>query len=108
MALALPGAGAGGATEYGAYLTGLRERVQAALRYPPVARRRGLSGTVHIELTIAPGGAIETVTLVRSSSHGVLDDAAVEAVRALGRHPFPPHLAARPLRVRLPVVFALQ
>jgi TonB family protein len=109
LALALPGAGGSEAVaEYGAYLAALRERIQAALRYPASARRRGLSGTVHVELTIRADGAIETVALLHSSAHAVLDEAALQAVRALDRHPFPSHLPARPLRVRLPVVFALQ
>ncbi len=92
---------------YGAYLAGLRERIQAALHYPPAARRRGLSGTVQLELTIRPDGAIDAVELFRSSSHAVLDEAALEAVRTLGRRPLPAHAAGRSLRVRLPVVFAL-
>jgi TonB family protein len=109
VALAVPGTGASGAVaEYGAYLTALRERVQAALHYPPAARRRGLSGTVHLEVAIQASGAIERVTLLQSSSHRVLDEAALQAVRGLGQHSFPPHVAPRPLRVRLPVVFALQ
>jgi TonB family protein len=62
---------------------------------------------VQLELTIRPDGAIDTVALFRSSSHAVLDEAALEAVRALDRRPLPPHAGDRSLRVRLPVVFAL-
>jgi protein TonB len=111
FALAVPG-GAGGQSgpgaEYGAYLGGLRRRVQQALGYPLAARRRGLSGTVHVDLVIRPDGAISGVAVADSSSHAVLDDAAVEAIKRLAPEPFPPDVQARTLRVRLPVVFALE
>ena len=48
------------------------------------------------------------VRLVRSSSHAVLDAAALDAARSLGRVPFPPDIRPRPLRVLLPVVFELR
>jgi protein TonB len=107
LAVAFPPDDGATVGSYGAYLAGLRQRIQAALHYPPAARRRGLSGTVQLELTIRPDGAIDGVELFRSSSHAVLDEAALEAVRTLGRRPLPPPAAGRGLRVRLPVVFAL-
>jgi protein TonB len=109
LALAVPREGRGGdAGEYGAYLGLLRHRIFEAVRYPSVARRRGLTGTVQVELDIQPSGAISRVVVVASSSHRVLDDAAVEGVQQLGRLPFPAHVRPRLLRVRLPVVFELQ
>jgi protein TonB len=106
LALAVPGdAGAGG---YGPYLALLRRRVQESLTYPTAARRRGLTGTVHLDITLESSGAIRSVTVVRTSSHALLDDAALEAVRGLGRVPFPPEVRPRTLRVRLPVVFDLR
>jgi periplasmic protein TonB len=112
LALAVPSGDAGGQSgrgaEYGAYLGRLRQRVQQALGYPLAARRRGLSGTVHVDLIIRPDGAISGVAVADSSSHAVLDDAAVEAIKRLAPEPFPPDVQARTLRVRLPVVFALE
>ena len=108
MALAVPGDGAGEAAEYNAYFSLLRARLHELLRYPTAARRRQLTGTVQIELDVAPSGAIGGVVLVASSSHPLLDDAALDAVRGLGRVPFPPGLRPRHLRVRLPVVFDLR
>jgi TonB family protein len=46
--------------------------------------------------------------VLESSTHQVLDDAALETVRSLPRVPLPPDLPARPLRVRVPVVFQLR
>ena len=93
---------------YGGYLAEVRRRIQEALRYPQAARRRGLSGTVQIEILIEPDGAIGGVTLATSSSHRLLDEAALDTVRRLAPTPFPADLIRRPLRVKLPVVFELR
>lgn len=109
LALAVPGARQGGeGSEYGPYLDRLRHQIQASLRYPLAAQRRGLSGTVHMEVVILPTGAVGSVSLVRSSSHPILDEAALDTVRGLPLLPFPPELPLRTLRVRLPVVFELR
>jgi TonB family protein len=106
LALAIPGDGGVGA--YGAYLTALRRRLYGLIEYPPAARRRGLTGTVHLEIALEPTGRVSDVVLVRSSEHDVLDRAALEAARSLRRVPFPADVRPRALRVRLPVVFELR
>jgi protein TonB len=106
LALAIPGDGGAGA--YGPYLAALRRRLQEALEYPAAARRRGLSGTVHLEIALEATGRVSDVLLVRSSSHAVLDAAALAAARNLRGVPFPPDVRPRALRVRLPVVFELR
>ena len=102
-----PAGGAPGA-EYGSYLAGVRRRILDALRYPPPARSRGLTGTVYLEIFIKSDGVIGDVSVTGSSSHPLLDEAALEAVRSLEPQPFPRGLKPRSLRVRLPVVFDLQ
>jgi protein TonB len=82
--------------------------VEEGLHYPLAARRRGLTGTVELEVLIDKGGAVRGVEVVTSSSHGALDEAAMDAVRALSPQPFPPGVAPRSLRVRLPLVFDLR
>jgi TonB family protein len=109
LALAVPGTTPGEAgSEYGPYLSRLRQRIQESLRYPPAARRRGLSGTVQIEVRIQPDGAIGGVLVLHSSSHRILDEAALDSVRSLPPLPFPADLKPRTLRVRVPVVFELR
>jgi periplasmic protein TonB len=99
--------GAPGA-EYGSYLAGVRRRFLEALKYPPPARSRGLTGTVQLDVFIKPDGVIGSVSVASSSSHPLLDEAALEAMRGLPPQPFPEGLKPRALRVRLPVVFDLQ
>jgi protein TonB len=109
LALAGPTTGRGAPpAEFGPYLARFRERIQELVVYPLAARRRGLAGRVEIELLLEPSGRVRDVAVVASSSHALLDEAAVEAVRSLEPQPLPEHLPHRPLRVRLPVIFQLR
>ena len=110
LALVTPGAGGSGAAppEYGAYLRQFRQRVQESLVYPLAARRQGLGGTVELHVWLEATGRVRDVQVARSSSHRVLDDAAVEAIRRLGPVPFPESLPRRPLLVRIPLVYELR
>jgi protein TonB len=108
LALAAPGEGRNSVpAEYGPYLARFRQRLQEALVYPLAARRQGLSGSVELEVLVEPSGQIRSVRLLSSSSHAVLDAAALDTVRALAPLPLPEHLPRRPLKIRLPVVFHL-
>jgi protein TonB len=106
--MAVPGDGGGDNAEYGAYRALVRQRIHELLSYPSSARRRGLSGTVQIEVEMTAGGEVGHVSLIASSSHRVLDEAALDAVRGVRRVPFPPNVRPRPLRMRLPIVFDLR
>jgi len=107
VARTVPGDGGAALADYERYYALLRSRLHAALKYPGTARRRGLSGTVEIEVHVAPSGEIQRALVVASSTHRVLDDAALDAAHGL-RVPFPPGLPPATLRMRLPVVFDLR
>jgi len=94
--------------EFGPYLAGLRRRIQELVVYPLAARRQGLAGRVEVEVVLEPTGRVRDVTMVASSTHPMLDDAALEAVRSLPPVPLPENLPRRPLRVRLPIIFDLR
>jgi TonB family protein len=111
LALAGPGTKRGEVqvpAEFGPYLARFRERIQELVVYPLAARRRGLAGRVEIELLLEPSGRVSDVAVVASSSHALLDEAAVEAVRSVEPQPLPEDLPHRPLRVRLPIIFQLR
>ena len=110
FAVAASGAGGSGAppAEYGPYLRRFRQRVQESLIYPLAARRQGLGGTVELHVWLEATGRVRDVEVARSSSHGVLDAAAVETIRRLGPVPFPDSLPRRPLLIRLPLVYELR
>jgi protein TonB len=109
LALAVPGTGRGDVpAEFGPYLALFRQRIQELVVYPLAARRRGIAGRVEVEVVLEPSGRIRDVAVVSSSSHALLDEAAVEAVRSLQPVPLPEHSKRQSLRVRLPVVFQLR
>jgi protein TonB len=74
--------------------------VQRALRYPRVARERGLEGTVVVRFAIREGGSVAELEVV-SSPDPLLGQAALDAVRAAA--PF----ASPAGTIKLPVEFSL-
>ena len=110
VALAIPGAGGGdpAAADYAGYYATLRQRLYDSVTYPAIARRRGLTGTVVVDVEVDASGKVGRVTVVTSSKHAVLDDAALNALHGVGKVPFPPGVPPRRLLVRLPVVFDLR
>lgn len=94
--------------EYAPYLRRFRERVQESLVFPLAARRQGLHGTVELDVWLDPAGRVRDVRMARSSSHALLDEAAVTTVRQLAPLPFPESLPRRILAIRLPLVFDLR
>jgi len=109
VALAAPGSGRSDVpAEFGPYLAGFRQRIQEQVVYPLAARRRGLTGRVEVDVLLEPTGRVRDVTIAASSSHAMLDEAAIEAVRSLTPVPLPDGLPRRLLRVRLPIVFDLR
>lgn len=100
--------GASGVSGGGEYWALVRRRIAQTLRYPPSARRRGLAGTVELEIMMRPDGRVDDVKVITSSSHDLLDEAAVDAVRRLPAIPAPAGLAGAELRIVLPVAFDLR
>lgn len=69
--------------DHAAYLKYWIDKVEATgnQHYPPEARSRRLFGELQLAVTILPDGAVESIEIVRSSHHAVLDQGAVETVR---------------------------
>lgn len=106
--LALGTGGGGIPPEYGPYLQRFRRHVQESLVYPLAARRQSLRGTVELDVSLDPSGRVRDVRVARSSSYGILDDAAVDTLRRLDPLPLPESLPRRSLLIRLPLVFDLR
>ena len=89
--LTLPGAAGRGdiPAEYGPFLARFRRSVEDALVYPLAARRQGLAGRVELDVLLEPGGRVTGVEVHASSSHAVLDEAGIAAVRSLPLIPLP-------------------
>lgn len=78
--------------KYAAYMEAWRAKVERVgnLNYPDAARRRGLSGSLLLDVSLNADGSINKINLRRSSGEKVLDDAAMGIVRlAAPFAPFP-------------------
>ncbi|RMD79071.1 MAG: energy transducer TonB, partial [Gammaproteobacteria bacterium] len=76
-----------------AYLEAWRRKIERIgnLNYPEEAKRRGLSGSLVLDVALNPDGSVRSVEILRSSGYKVLDDAAVRIVHlAAPFAPFPP------------------
>jgi TonB family protein len=70
-------------------LAEIRRRIQAAVEYPPIARKRGLEGVARVGFEIDPRERrAHGVRLVASSGHPLLDRAAERSVARAGTLPF--------------------
>jgi len=69
-------------------LAAIQRRVQAALAYPPLARRRRSEGTALLAFEIGADGRARGVAVAHSSGFAALDRAALRAVRAVDRLPY--------------------
>lgn len=90
-----------GGVSYDARVAEIRRRIQQALVYPPLARRRSIEGESELAFEIGASGSPAGIALVRSSGSALLDRAAERAVREAA--PLPPVIG----RLRVPVRFEL-
>ena len=90
------------------YLKNVRQQIAEKRFYPPRARRMGHQGTVLLKLVLLPDGSIDNVSLAETSGMRVLDDAALAAVRRVGRFPpFPQGLARRDWVLTVPIRYSV-
>jgi protein TonB len=107
------GSGQGRGTITGSALSGYLGEIRRLLEkhkdYPWMARRRHLQGVVAVVFTIGSGGQIEAARISRSSGHALLDRAAQDTVRRVGRFPpFPAALNRQKLTIEVPLAFRLR
>lgn len=83
--------------KYAAYMDAWRAKVERIgnMNYPEEARRRGLAGSLVLDVALNPDGTVHSIAVLRSSGHRLLDDAAVRIVElAAPFAPFPPDIRA--------------
>jgi protein TonB len=82
----------------------IQRRIRDKLVYPAPARKAGIQGVTELSFTIHEDGRVSEVRVLKSSGHGVLDEAAVETVYAAAPFPRPPASA----RIAIPIAFRLR
>jgi periplasmic protein TonB len=77
-------------------------------KYPRIARRRGYSGTVVLEVLVSGDGRPEEVKVFSSSGYRILDESALSAVAEWRFEPGTINGVPVSMRVKVPVRFALK
>jgi TonB family protein len=63
-------------------------RIEAAKRYPRMARKMGVEGRAAVRFKLAPNGKVEAVELLETSGSEVLDQASLETVHRAAPLPY--------------------
>lgn len=91
-----------------AYGKSVAGAVAAQQKYPRLAMMRKWQGTALLQLELAADGQLRDIRVISSSGHDILDQQALDMVRAaLPLPPLPASLTERPLTIEVPVVFRL-
>ena len=66
-----------------AYMAAWQAKIEMIgnINYPEEARRRNISGNLRLDVAINPDGSVNNISVIRSSGHKLLDDAAIRIVR---------------------------
>lgn len=86
------------------YLDSWRRKIErvGTMNFPDVARRKNLSGTPVIEVTIGADGKLLSTTVRRSSGHPEIDEAAMRILKLAAPYdPFPRELNANHDEIRI-------
>jgi protein TonB len=87
----------------------LQRAISRKRYYPTAARRKKLQGKVYVSFLLRRDGRLTGIALAKGSGHDVLDDAAMETLRRLGRFkPIPDAIGRSQWRLRVPINFALR
>jgi TonB family protein len=86
------------------YLDSWRRKIErvGTMNFPSVARRRKISGTPVIEVTIGADGKLLQSLIRRSSGHAEIDEAAMRILKLASPYdPFPPELSSKHDEIRI-------
>ncbi|MCG8426157.1 MAG: TonB family protein [Chromatiales bacterium] len=87
----------------------LEQQLRHHFRYPRLAQRRGLQGTVTLQFTVQRDGLIDEIVVLTSSGHGILDRNARKTLEQIGRVTVQQAQAIdRALELKLPITYRLE
>ncbi len=90
------------------YLDIVKLKIEKNKKYPEFAKRTQLEGTVTLRFTVTLNGDVKNTEIVKSSSHPVLDDAAMKAIKDATPFPKPPaQLFKEEIPLQVSIVFQL-
>lgn len=90
------------------YLAVVRGMIEKFKEYPVMARRGRMEGTVVVRFVLVRSGVVREAAVIRSSGSGLLDAAALRAVRSAGGFPpVPAEIAGSDITMEVPLIFRL-
>ena len=90
------------------YFRKVRMMIESNKRYPLDARRRRIEGRVVVRFIIETDGRVTNVSPAKKSQYGLLNEAAMESVKASSPFPKPPKdLFSGPIPLEISIVFEL-
>jgi len=102
------GAAVDSAASHRAVVSAVRDGIDAAKRYPRLARQAGFEGSTLLAFKLLSSGDVQDLRVVESSGHSILDEAALNAVtRAAPFSEAGSRIAGAFIELILPVVFQL-
>jgi TonB family protein len=89
-------------------LSQLRHDLMQYFYYPPLARRKGMQGTVLLGFGISGQGTVHNIRVVKSSGYAILDLAAQDAMQRLEKLSwYAATMHGKDMDLELPVIFRL-
>jgi protein TonB len=90
------------------YYEMVRLKIESCKRYPDSARSHHMEGRTKVRFVITPDGQLSSVKIVKGARHGILNTAAMNAIKAAAPFPRPPvNMFKGPLHVEITIVFEL-
>ena len=87
----------------------VKQRIEAAKRYPEWAKEQGLGGIAHLEFVILANGSGQEIKLIHSSGSEILDEEAITTIkRASPFPPLPKEIAKSFIQIEISLVFTLK
>lgn len=103
-----PGPAVQAKADYGWLGQMLRTRVEQLKHYPHIARANRWEGRVVLRAVIGETGQLVDLTVVESSGHSVLDDAALEVLKNAAPLTLPQPLGRSQVAVQVPISYRLR
>jgi protein TonB len=90
------------------YFSMVRMKIESRKRYPPAAMKMQMHGRVSVRFSIEADGAVSGLQVIVPSRYQLLNEAALDAVKAASPFPRPPsRLFSGPVHVEISIVFEL-
>ncbi len=92
-----------------AFSSQVRTKIAQSKYYPRMARKRGFEGEPVVAFTLGNTGDLVEVSINNPSSHKLLNEAALDAVKSASPYPpIPKLLKLKTIRFKLPISFILE